>query len=298
MEGRAIWAAAVVALVVAVLGTWSALRWDGRQVVDAAADLTPDDGALAVDGQDQEQAAAGPAPAAPGTTAPTTPTTVAVPDCVIADEEAVGDPATEWATIVVDAARALPSDFEPPDLVDAAEAGFDTGDQIRQLIVDDLDALRRDAEANGTPLGLISAYRSYSYQQGLYDRAVAREGEAQAQMGTARPGHSEHQLGTAVDLLSAGSQDLTAAFADTDTGRWLADNAHLYGFVISYPDMPTSRTCYEFEPWHLRYVGREAAGPIHESGLSLREWLLSRATPATPADPTDPTEPTEPAPTP
>lgn len=279
MEGRAIGVAVVAALLVVVLGTWSALRWDGQNVVDAAADLTPEAG-----GQQEQAAQAPPAgPADPGvppesTTVPTS-TTVPVPDCVIGDAEAVGDPANDWATIVVDANLALPSDFAPPDLVDAAEAGFDTGDQIRQIIVEDLDALRVAAEDNGTPLGLVSAYRSYSYQEGLYNRAVEREGEAEAQQGTARPGHSEHQLGTVVDLLEAGSQDLTQEFAATPAGRWLADNAHTFGFVISYPDMPTSRTCYEYEPWHLRYVGRDAAGPMRDSGLSPREYLLSR-TPA------------------
>ena len=274
MEGRAIGAAVVAALLVVVLGTWSALRWDGQSVADAAADLTPDVDPPAPP-PDPPAAAAGPT----STTTIATPTTVAVPDCVIGDEEAVGDAGTDWATIVVDANRALPSEFEPDDLVDAAEAGFDTGDMIRQIIVEDLDALRVAAAENGTPLGLISAYRSYSYQEGLYDRAVAREGEAEAQLGTARPGHSEHQLGTVVDLLAAGSQDLVAGFATTPTGQWLAENAHVYGFVISYPDMPRERTCYEFEPWHLRYVGRDAAGPIRDSGQSLREYLLSR-TPA------------------
>jgi D-alanyl-D-alanine carboxypeptidase len=259
-----------------VLGTWSALRWDGQSVADVAADLTPDDAPAAA--RPPGSADAGPT----STTTVATSTTVAVPDCVIGDEEAVGDPATDWATIVVDANRALPSEFEPPDLVDAAEAGFDTGDMIRQIIVEDLDALRVAAEENGTPVGLVSAYRSYSYQQGLYNRAVDREGEEEAQRGTARPGHSEHQLGTSVDLLEAGSQNLVADFATTPTGEWLAANAHLYGFVISYPDMPTTRTCYEFEPWHLRYVGRDAAGPIRDSGQSLREYLLSRTPAPTP----------------
>ena len=284
MEGRAIGAAVVAALLVVMLGTWSALRWDGQQVVDAAADLTPE-----TDGEQEQMAqgaaetpGAAPAEQTTTTTAPTTDTTVPVPDCVIGDGEAVGDPGEDWATIVVDANLALPSDFAPPDLVDAAEAGFDTGDQIRQIIVEDLDALRQAAEDNGTPLGLVSAYRSYSYQQGLYDRAVEREGEAQAQQGTARPGHSEHQLGTVVDLLEAGSQDLSATFADTPAGQWLADNAHTFGFVISYPDMPASRTCYEYEPWHLRYVGRDAAGPMRDSGLSPREYLLSRQPAPTP----------------
>ena len=278
MEGRAIGAIVVVALLVLGFGTWSALRWDELKVVDTAADLSLDGdvggqaGAQPADGPQTTTTAPGPTPT---TVPPTTPVSVPLPDCAIGDDEAVGDPATDWAKIVVDANLALPGDFAPPDLVDAEAAGFDTGDQIREIIVDDLDALRQAAEDNDTPLGLVSAYRSYGYQQGLYDREVEQEGEAEAQKGTARPGHSEHQLGTSVDLLAAGSQSLVPSFAETDTGQWLAENAPTYGFVISYPDLPTTRTCYEFEPWHLRYVGRDLAPEITASGLAPREWMLS-----------------------
>ena len=272
MEGRAAGAIAVVALLVLGLGAWSALRWDELKIVDAAADLSPDGstGDLGL-GLQTTTTVAGTVTTVPQTT----PSSVPVPDCAIGDEEASGDPATDWATIVVDARLALPSDFAPPDLVDAEAAGFDTGDQIREIIVDDLDALRQAAEDNGTPLGLVSAYRSYSYQKGLYDRAVAREGEAEAQKETARPGHSEHQLGTSVDLLAGASQSLEPSFAETETGRWLGVNAPTYGFIISYPDMPPTRTCYGFEPWHLRYVGRDLAPEITASELAPREWMLS-----------------------
>lgn len=180
----------------------------------------------------------------------------------------------DWATVVVDAAHALPADFVPPDLVDVAAAGFETDDQIRQIVVPDLGALRSAAEANGTPLSLVSAYRSHTYQEGLFADAVEREGQEVAQRTTARPGHSEHQLGTAVDLIdSSGTLDI--AFAQRPAGTWLAQNAHRFGFVISYPDVPPERTCYEFEPWHLRYVGRETAAAVHQSDLTLREWLLT-----------------------
>lgn len=275
MEGRAIGAIVAVALLLFGLGAWSALRWDELKVVDAAADLSPEsEGAPAGDDSGLGLQTTTTVPGLTTTVPQTTPSSVPVPDCVIGDGQASGDPGIDWATIVVDANLALPSDFAPPDLVDAEAAGFDTGDQIREIIVDDLDALRQAAEDNDTPLGLVSAYRSYGYQQGLYDRAVEREGETEAQKGTARPGHSEHQLGTSVDLLAAGSQSLVASFAETETGQWLGENAPSYGFVISYPDLPTTRTCYEFEPWHLRYVGRDLAPEITASGIAPREWML------------------------
>lgn len=199
-----------------------------------------------------------------------------VPACSIADEPTTEDPATDWATVLVDPSRALPSEFAPTDLVDVSAAGFGSGDQIRQIVVPDLDALRQAAQANGTPVVLISGYRSFAYQDGLFTDAVDETGLEVAQLSTAQPGHSEHQLGTAVDLLDRLSSQLDASFAQTPTGQWLAANAHPFGFVISYPDVPRERSCYDFEPWHLRYVGRDIALAVHDSGLTLREWLLTQ----------------------
>lgn len=184
---------------------------------------------------------------------------------------------TDWSTAIIDTKNRLPADFVPPDLVDATEAGFDSRDQVRAVVVDDLGAMRTAAEANGTPIAIVSGYRSYAYQQDLFNRRVTEEGEAQAARSTARPGHSEHQLGTAVDVLEPGVGELTADFAATPAGQWVAAHAHEFGFVISYPEAATDLTCYEFEPWHLRYVGRENAAAIVESGLTPREWLFARA---------------------
>lgn len=202
-------------------------------------------------------------------------TTTTLPPCSVGDEPVEGDPSIDWATLVIDTAHSLPADYVPGDLVDATAAGFEQRDQVREIVVPDLAALRQAAEANGTPLVLVSAYRSYDYQRGLFEDRAAQVGEAQAAAGTARPGHSEHQLGTAIDVLNPESVDLTTDFATTPAGQWVAEHAHEFGFVVSYPDAAGDRTCYEFEPWHLRYVGREIAGDIHESGLSPREWMIA-----------------------
>jgi D-alanyl-D-alanine carboxypeptidase len=207
---------------------------------------------------------------------PQTTTRSEAPDCTVDDQPAEGDPASDWASIVVDATFTLPADFVPPDLVEVSAAGFDTGDRVRQFVVADLDALRRAAEAAGHPLTLVSAYRSHSYQTGLFEQEVDRQGLDQAQLTTARPGHSEHQLGTAVDVTDADESPLDASFAATPTAGWLSDHAHEHGFVVSYPDVPPERSCYQHEPWHLRYVGRDLAQQVHASGLTLREWLLAR----------------------
>jgi D-alanyl-D-alanine carboxypeptidase len=159
-----------------------------------------------------------------------------------------------------------------------SDAGFErTGDTIRRIVVDDLAALRQAAEANGTPFIIVSAFRSYEYQQRLFANQVDEVGESDAETSTALPGHSEHQLGTTVDILDPAAAELTEAFAATPAGRWVAAHAHEYGFVMSYPNEARDQTCYDFEPWHLRYVGRDTAQRIHDSGRTPREWMISQS---------------------
>ena len=247
---------AIVILVVGVgAGLWA--TWDSTRVSDGST-LT-----------------AGPSPRLSTTTSQASSTTVPqLPGCGPGDEPVQGDPLADWGTIVVDTDRGLPSEFAPPDLVEVTAAGFAQRDRVREFVILDLAALRQAAEANGTPIVVISGYRSFAYQQGLFQEEVNRVGEAQAAAGVARPGHSEHQLGTAIDVLNPEAGELSAAFADTPAGKWTAAHAHEYGFVLSYPADAQDQSCYEYEPWHLRYVGREVAAQIHDAGVSPREWLL------------------------
>jgi D-alanyl-D-alanine carboxypeptidase len=197
--------------------------------------------------------------------------------CRPGDELVEGDPLDDWQTVVVDPGHRLRRDFEPPDLVGVDAAGFErTGDTVREIVVDDLAALRRAAEANGTPFIIVSAFRSYGHQQRLFQNQVERVGEAAAETTTALPGHSEHQLGTTIDILDPAAAELTQAFASTPAGRWAAAHAHEFGFVMSYPNEAREQTCYDFEPWHLRYVGRETAQRIHDSGRTPREWMIAQ----------------------
>lgn len=259
-SGRGITVAVVVVGLAAVVALW--LTWPATQPPDA----------LSV------ETFAGPATTSPTTTttsAPTTTSTTPLPACVVGDVPVEGDPLAEWATMVVDTERTLPENFAPPDLVEVVEAGFDSADQVRQIVIDDLAALREAAEADGASLIVVSAYRSHEYQANLYQEKVNEVGEEAAVAQTARAGHSEHQLGTAVDVLNPEASELTLAFADTPQGRWVAAHAHEYGFVLSYPNNGRDKTCQDYEPWHLRYVGRDLAMQIHESGLAPREWLLT-----------------------
>ena len=92
---------------------------------------------------------------------------------------------------------------------------------------------------------------------------------------SARPGHSEHQLGTTLDFSVGPGVPLTTKFGDSPSGKWLARNGWKYGFIMSYPEGKRSASCYGYEPWHWRYFGRDLARKIHESGQVPRRYLYT-----------------------
>jgi D-alanyl-D-alanine carboxypeptidase len=226
---------------------------------------------------------------APTTTALVTTTTVPdPPPCAEGDVLVAEDPDAAWATIVVDTERALPSSYVPDDLENISQAGFEftPGMALRGLVMADLRAMREAAAANGTPIGLLATFRTHAQQTDLYARRTEELGSSEAGSRVARPGHSEHQLGTTIDVTTEGAADVDQSWAASPTGQWIASNAHQFGFLLSYPSGAEERTCYDFEPWHLRYVGRELAAAVIDSGLTLREHLYAYAPPAAPAPPT------------
>ncbi|WP_185095198.1 M15 family metallopeptidase [Truepera radiovictrix] len=201
-----------------------------------------------------------------------------LPPCAYGDVRTPLSDLDDWPYTLLDTTYRLPESYAPNDLVSAELAGFAGGFLVRELVIDDLRALREAAEADGLALELTSAYRSYGYQERTFAYWVAREGLEAALRSSARAGHSEHQLGTALDFRSAGGPDPwdVSDWGETPEGRWLAENAHRFGFVMSYPAGQEELTCYIYEPWHYRYVGREVARAVTESGLTLREWLWRR----------------------
>lgn len=210
----------------------------------------------------------------------TTSTTAAGPVAVVAPPECkVGETLTEsalvedWQRSIVDTDRRLPAAYTPTDLTSTAEAGFDEGFQVRSILIDDLAALRQAAADNGTPIEMEAGYRSVADQQDLFSRREAELGFEAAAARAARPGHSEHHLGTTVDFKTEGAADVFQSWADEPTGQFVLANAHRFGFSVSYPRDSESRTCYDFEPWHFRYFGVDLATRIHESGLTPREYL-------------------------
>ena len=139
-----------------------------------------------------------------------------------------------------------------------------------------LEALFAGAAAEGITLYATSGYRSYSTQKAIFDRKAEERGEQAANRSVAKPGYSEHQTGLAMDIegettLGTG---LTEAFGESPEGIWVAENCHEYGFIIRYPQDKTSITGYIYEPWHIRYVGVEAATEIAALGVTFEEYIL------------------------
>lgn len=143
---------------------------------------------------------------------------------------------------------------------------------MRQIVMDDLAAMFKTAHAAGVDLHVGSGYRSYDTQSALFSRYSQQYGEAAASRFSARPGHSEHQSGLAVDLVGAdGRCWVDECFKNTTAGVWLAKHAHEYGFILRYPEGKEDITGLIYESWHFRYVGRELAGALRQSGLTLDE---------------------------
>ena len=131
-----------------------------------------------------------------------------------------------------------------------------------------LKQLQQEASSAGYSIPLVSGFRSYSTQKTLYNNYVNRDGQALADTYSARPGHSEHQTGLAFDV---GAIDNN--YGNTPAGQWLAENAHKYGFIIRYLKGKEEITGYQYEPWHIRYLGIEHATKIHQAGITLEEYL-------------------------
>jgi zinc D-Ala-D-Ala carboxypeptidase len=186
---------------------------------------------------------------------------------------------TDWARTLVDPTLRVDKSYVPPHLTSIADAGIPGTGKVRPLVIDDLRALTKAAAAADNPIEVSSAYRSYSRQKWLFVESVDKYGYDQTLKSLARPGHSEHQLGTAIDVKKKGGRDpwlLDKDWASTAAGAWMKQNAWKYGFVMSYPKGEKSVTCYSYEPWHYRYFGRDRALAIHLSGLTGREWLWRR----------------------
>jgi D-alanyl-D-alanine carboxypeptidase len=177
---------------------------------------------------------------------------------------------SQYATTLLDTIYRLPRSYYPGDLV---STGLRGGGFIRRVALADLRAMDRAARLAGARFAVASAFRSFSRQATMFSNRVALVGRATALRTVARAGHSEHQLGTAIDFRS---YDGRTPFSTTRAGAWMKANAWRYGWVMSYPRGKAAVTCYSWEPWHFRYVGRTVARAMHYSGLTPRQWIWAR----------------------
>jgi zinc D-Ala-D-Ala carboxypeptidase len=180
--------------------------------------------------------------------------------------------------VIVNKGRVLPSGYTPAGLrspnIPLRLGASNSEMTLRSDSAAALEAMAAAAKTDGLSLMLASGYRSYSEQVAVYAAEVKNNGQAAADAVSARPGHSEHQTGLAADLEPSSRQcELQVCFADTPPGRWLAANAYKYGFIIRYQKDMTSETGYSYEPWHVRYVGKQLAGTIHAQNVTLEKYF-------------------------
>lgn len=183
--------------------------------------------------------------------------------------------------IIVNKENPLSMDYKPDDLKEIKYFVPGRSEASRYMRAEAADAFHQmvnKAAESGIEIKMTTAYRSYHFQKVLYDNYVASYGQAAADTFSAKPGQSEHQTGLAVDVSSPNvGYQLTVDYGEKNEGKWLAENAHKFGFIIRFPKGKEDITGFQYEPWHLRYVGLTAAKEIHEQGLTLEEFLQQNA---------------------
>ena len=135
------------------------------------------------------------------------------------------------------------------------------------------ESLSAAAKKENLNIIAMSTYRSYDYQTNLYNRYVAQDGKENADTYSGRPGHSEHQTGLAADVYN--KTETYTNFERTKEYQWMQNHAHEYGFILRFPEDKVDETGYQFESWHYRYVGIEAAKYIKEHNISFEEYFAT-----------------------
>lgn len=182
----------------------------------------------------------------------------------------------DWRLILINKQNPVPEDY-------TFELGTIKGSmKCDERILPDLLALLQGAKEDGTNLVICSPYRDFNRQEVLFDRHIQAnmnrglsymEAYAISSKSVTVPGASEHQIGLAIDIVCNSYQMLNDGFGETVSGKWLAANAHKYGFILRYPQGKEYITGIGYEPWHFRYVGIESATVIKEQGLTLEEFV-------------------------
>lgn len=185
----------------------------------------------------------------------------------------------EAIDVLVNRTSNLSETYVPEDLVKLTDVPTVLSNpEVNQLREVAYEALKKLFAASkdeaGYDLYARSGYRSYNTQVSLYSSYVANHGQEAADTFSAKPGQSEHQTGLSMDITcEAMNFQLDDTFGSTDEGKWVAENAHRFGFIIRYPKGKEDITGYMYEPWHIRYLGVELATDVYESGLTLEEYI-------------------------
>jgi D-alanyl-D-alanine carboxypeptidase len=172
----------------------------------------------------------------------------------------------------VDKERSLPTDYEPADLAGLDEKDLTVsrkGHRLRKTVLEALLVMDESARRAGITLLVSSTYRSFSYQAEVFARNAQGLSAAEVALVSAQPGHSQHQLGTAIDFGS-----ISDSFAATKAGIWLAENAGRFGFSLSYPKDMATVTGYSWESWHYRYIGQAAGALEAEFFDAVQQYLM------------------------
>ena len=176
----------------------------------------------------------------------------------------------ESITALVNKTHQIPSGWIPNDLVEVAGSS----QQLRKEAAEAFEAFYQAAKNQGITCYIISGYRTNDTQALYWQRQVEIYGEEYASLYSAYPGRSEHQLGLAIDISNqlTGNR-LTEQVANSDIGKFIVSDGYKYGFILRYPQDKVNITNYGYEPWHIRYVGKETAEKIHQSGLTFEEYI-------------------------
>ena len=164
----------------------------------------------------------------------------------------------------------LTSDYIPNDLENISLEYSCENKQLRYEAKNAFEKMAKRAKEDGYNIIAVSTYRSYEYQEKLYNNYVKDKGKYYADLASARAGHSEHQTGLAVDVANT-SLDYDN-FEQTKEFNWMINNSYKYGFILRYPKAKFHITGFKYEPWHYRYVGIDIATYIYENNITLEEY--------------------------
>ncbi len=209
-----------------------------------------------------------------------------IPNSSTTNNETLGNEAfniigNQEMLILVNKQNGLSPNYKPEDLskVNEYAPGRDESTRyMRKEASDSINLMLADAKTLGLDIVITTAFRNYNLQKIIFENNVVKSGSIEeANKTSAKPGESEHQTGLAADLSSSKiGYELNTSFGELDEGKWISQNAWKYGFVLRYQEDKVEITGYNYEPWHIRYVGKEFAKYIYENNLTLEEFISER----------------------